>query len=70
MAQNKRSDVSPTATKVEASTEASEDHYIDPISGLLVFTAKFHIKRGHCCHSDCRHCPYPKSEKANPANQP
>jgi hypothetical protein len=27
-------------------------------SGLLVYTAAYHLKRGHCCGSGCRHCPY------------
>ncbi|MGH9802373.1 MAG: DUF5522 domain-containing protein [Blastocatellia bacterium] len=26
--------------------------------GLMVFTAKFHLRRGSCCGSGCRHCPY------------
>lgn len=26
--------------------------------GFLVFTEKYHLKRGHCCKSGCRHCPY------------
>ena len=26
--------------------------------GLLVYTAAYHLKRGHCCGSGCRHCPY------------
>ena len=30
----------------------------------VVFTALFHIERGHCCGNGCRHCPYePKHEK-------
>jgi len=24
----------------------------------LVFTAAYHLHRGYCCNSDCRHCPY------------
>lgn len=24
----------------------------------LVFTAQFHLRRGFCCNSGCRHCPY------------
>jgi hypothetical protein len=24
----------------------------------LVFTAAYHLRRGSCCHSNCRHCPY------------
>ncbi|MEQ8325474.1 MAG: DUF5522 domain-containing protein [Vicingaceae bacterium] len=26
--------------------------------GYLVFTEQFHLKRGYCCESGCRHCPY------------
>ena len=35
-----------------------EDYYIDPKTGFIVFTAKYHLKRGYCCGSGCRHCPY------------
>jgi Family of unknown function (DUF5522) len=24
----------------------------------VVFTSVYHLKRGYCCHSKCRHCPY------------
>lgn len=24
----------------------------------VVFTAAYHLKRGYCCNSKCRHCPY------------
>jgi hypothetical protein len=27
-------------------------------NGLIVFTEAFHLKRGYCCKSGCRHCPY------------
>ncbi len=30
--------------------------------GYLVFTEQYHLKRGYCCESGCRHCPY-KEEK-------
>jgi hypothetical protein len=33
-----------------------EDFYMD--GPYVVFTAAFHLKRGFCCNSDCRHCPY------------
>ena len=33
-----------------------EDFYME--NGLLVFTAAYHLKRGYCCNSGCRHCPY------------
>jgi len=32
------------------------DFYLE--NGLLVYTAAFHLKRGSCCGSGCRHCPY------------
>ena len=25
---------------------------------FIVFTRVYHLKRGHCCGSGCRHCPY------------
>jgi uncharacterized protein (TIGR00290 family) len=34
----------------------NEDYYWE--NGFMVFTAKYHLKRGHCCKSGCRHCPY------------
>ncbi len=33
-----------------------EDFYMD--GPYLVFTAAYHLRRGSCCKSDCRHCPY------------
>jgi len=26
--------------------------------GYKVFTEQYHLKRGYCCQSNCRHCPY------------
>ncbi|MBK7854614.1 MAG: hypothetical protein IPJ79_06600 [Bacteroidetes bacterium] len=34
-----------------------EDYYLTP-EGFIVFTEKYHLKRGYCCQSGCRHCPY------------
>jgi hypothetical protein len=35
-------------------------------NGKVVFTPEYHIKRGQCCGSGCRHCPYdPKYLKGN-----
>ena len=33
-----------------------EDFYMD--GPYLVFTEAYHLRRGYCCNSDCRHCPY------------
>ena len=32
------------------------DYYVE--NGLLVMTPWYHLKRGYCCGSGCRHCPY------------
>ena len=32
------------------------DYYFE--NGLMVFTREYHLKRGYCCQSGCRHCPY------------
>jgi hypothetical protein len=43
-----------------------EDYYLTP-EGYIVFTEKYHLKRGYCCQSGCRHCPYGynKSKRQN-----
>lgn len=33
------------------------DYYLNS-QGLIVFTEKYHLKRGYCCGSGCTHCPY------------
>lgn len=33
-----------------------DDFYIE--NGFYVFTEKYHLKRGYCCKSGCRHCPW------------
>jgi hypothetical protein len=33
-----------------------EDFYWE--GAAMVFTAQFHLRRGYCCQSGCRHCPY------------
>jgi hypothetical protein len=38
------------------------DYYLDGPN--LVFTAAWHLKRGSCCGSACRHCPYGFAETA------
>ena len=40
------------------------DFYIE--NGKKVMTEQYHIRRGYCCGSGCRHCPYePKAKKGN-----
>ncbi|MCA1615327.1 MAG: DUF5522 domain-containing protein [Acidobacteria bacterium] len=37
-----------------------EDFYWE--GAAFVFTGRYLLRRGHCCESGCRHCPY-RAEK-------
>ncbi|NCF56499.1 MAG: hypothetical protein GWP41_09605 [Planctomycetia bacterium] len=39
-----------------------EEGYLDPVTGLWVWTEWAHRKRGKCCESGCRHCPWREAE--------
>jgi Family of unknown function (DUF5522) len=39
-----------------------EDYCMSP-EGYIVFTEKYHLKRGYCCKSGCKHCPYGYNKK-------
>ena len=47
-----------------------EDFYMD--GPYLVFTEAYHLKRGYCCNSGCRHCPWrlPADEAAEGSQEP
>jgi hypothetical protein len=38
--------------------QSGADTYVDPPTGLTVLTAGYLARRGFCCDSGCRHCPY------------
>lgn len=38
------------------------DFYQDA-EGRMVFTADYLLRRGYCCESGCRHCPYGDGEE-------
>ena len=42
----------------EEAMAAGEPGYTDPVTGYFVMTAQTHARRGFCCDSGCRHCPY------------
>jgi len=44
--------------------EPGEFYYDGP---YIVFTEAYHLRRGWCCKSGCRHCPY-GFQKELPAN--
>eukprot|EP00505_MAST-04D_sp_SCG-Rhode-Island_P004914 Stramenopile-MAST_4_protein_4914 len=50
--------------------QAKEETYIDPNSGLTVFTEFSHLKRGRCCGCGCRHCPYRVKRRTGVSSKP
>ncbi|XP_040264278.1 uncharacterized protein C1orf53 homolog isoform X2 [Bufo bufo] len=42
----------------EVACQAGQDGYTDPQTGYFVFTRLAHLRRGKCCGSACRHCPF------------
>ena len=40
---------------------SAEDYYFNE-QGFMVFTEHYHLKRGYCCKSGCKHCPYKTKE--------
>lgn len=35
---------------------STKDYYWE--NGKMVMTEDYHLNRGYCCKSGCRHCPY------------
>jgi hypothetical protein len=50
------------AVKPQAPLEPEDYSFEGP---YLVFTAANHLKRGYCCGSGCRHCPYREVKKTS-----
>ncbi len=40
------------------------DFYYSP-EGYMVFTEQYLLRRGYCCKSGCRHCPYGYDKKTD-----
>jgi hypothetical protein len=57
-----KGNVSPPANEKDKKLEMQggelsiEDFYYEGL--YVVFTRAYHLKRGYCCNSNCRHCPY------------
>jgi hypothetical protein len=44
-----------------------EDFYRE--GAYVVFTARYHLRRGYCCESGCRHCPYGANAKGEESHE-
>ncbi len=60
----------PSIAPEHGSWPASEDFYVDPASGYRVFTEAYHLRRGRCCESGCRHCPFGYGNDADKIDGP
>jgi hypothetical protein len=56
MADLRKPDPDGSEPDADASELLPEEFYFE--GPYMVFTAAYHLKRGYCCNSDCRHCPY------------
>ena len=45
-----------SSESADAAPVEGEDYYFE--GALVVFTRRFLLRRGYCCESGCRHCPY------------
>lgn len=55
--------VHPASREAHARAVAEgRDHYIDPVTQLLVMTEIYLKRRGYCCSNGCRHCPYREND--------
>jgi len=54
------SDITSPPTLVDG-----EDYYCE--GSAIVFTAHYLLRRGYCCESGCRHCPYETAQVKNQA---
>ncbi len=41
---------------INSPLKENEDYYLE--NGFMVFTEKYHLKKGSCCKNGCRHCPH------------
>jgi hypothetical protein len=49
--------------KSQKFADLEPDEYYTSPEGYIVFTEKYHLKRGYCCKNMCKHCPYGYTEK-------
>lgn len=53
---NSATESSVSRASAEGSLVEGLDYYLE--GAAMVFTAEFLLRRGYCCESGCRHCPF------------
>jgi hypothetical protein len=51
-----QTDAEPQVTPADTQPLRADEFYFE--GPYMVFTEAYHLRRGYCCNSDCRHCPY------------
>ena len=51
-------------------SEFEKDDFYNSKEGYRIFTEKYLLKRGYCCLSDCKHCPYGFDKKTGLVRKP
>ncbi len=46
-------------------TKLDPEDFYKSEEGYIFFTEKYHLKRGYCCKSGCKHCPYGYDKKTD-----
>ena len=54
----------PSPTDFDSRLIEGRDYYSE--GAVIVFTERYHLRRGYCCESGCRHCPYQEESKKKP----
>lgn len=54
---NPRADIEDSQGPVPSGATCEHDFYLLD-DGRMVFTERYHLRRGYCCGSGCRHCPF------------
>jgi hypothetical protein len=50
--------------------ELGKDDFYFSKDGYRIFTEKYLLKRGYCCLSGCKHCPYGYDKKTGLVRKP
>lgn len=50
-------------TNFSNQSKLSKEDFYKSEEGYIVFTEKYHLKRGYCCKNNCKHCPYGYNNK-------
>lgn len=59
-----------TRPRTDCNSKLIEDQDYYSEGAVIVFTACYLLRRGYCCESGCRHCPYRNVTEINPSLDP